>query len=163
AKKIKWCDLCHNDEKSIVGRRMLALIDIRLHQAFPEHQNHPLVVDLHDPLSNDGIASYKQFQDVYQLDVVQYQSGNSDKQHNFRTILLHLRDSESTFDDWRLLTTQFNEAIYILPQKVDVDEINISKLRSLNRPIARIHTVHTSNEVSKTNSDIAKGLEARLL
>src|SRR6266498_710392 len=29
------------DEKSIVGRQMLALIDKRLRQAFPEHKNEP--------------------------------------------------------------------------------------------------------------------------
>ena len=29
------------DEKSMVGRRMLALIDMWLRQAFPEHNNEP--------------------------------------------------------------------------------------------------------------------------
>ena len=73
------------DEKSMVGRRMLRLIDTRLRQAFPNHKNEPFggrsiimfgdfgqlspVLDLpmyttnvsHDIISKDGIASYKYF------------------------------------------------------------------------------------------------------
>ena len=73
------------DEKSMVGRRMLRLIDTRLRQAFPNHKNEsfgrrsiimfgdfgqlPPVLDLsmyttnvsHDIISKDGIASYKHF------------------------------------------------------------------------------------------------------
>ncbi len=81
------------DEKSMVGRRILALIDMRLRQAFPEHNNEPFggrsvimvgdfgqllpILDLpmyvsiqRDALSNNGIAVYNLFQEVYMLDVV---------------------------------------------------------------------------------------------
>lgn len=37
-----------------------------------------------DLLSNDGITTYKQFQEVYKLDIVQCQSGDSEEQHSFR-------------------------------------------------------------------------------
>ena len=82
------------DEKSMVGRRMLALIDKRLRQAFPEHNNEPFggrsiilvgdfgqlppVLDLpmysdtqRDELSNNGFVVYRQFREVYKLDVIQ--------------------------------------------------------------------------------------------
>ncbi|CAG8767787.1 17951_t:CDS:2, partial [Racocetra fulgida] len=166
------------DEKSMVGCRMLVLIDMRLYQAFSEHQNQPfggqsvilvgdfgqlpLVLDYpmyaqslsHDPLSNDGIVAYKQFQEVYQLDIVHCQSDDSDEQ-----LLSTQFNGSSSIQPSEY--EQFSDTIYILLQKVDVDKVNISKLRSLNRPIARIHAVHTGIEASKADSDIAK--EVRVL
>ena len=97
------------DEKSMVGRRMMGLINMRLRQAFPENKDEPFggrsiimfgdfgqlppVLDVpmyandisHDTNSNNGIASYKQFREVYKLDVVQRQSGESEEQRSFRT------------------------------------------------------------------------------
>ena len=73
------------DEKSMLDRRMLSIVDLRLRAAFPEHQNKPfggrsviLVGDFgqlppvinepmyskklrRDSLSNDGINIYNQF------------------------------------------------------------------------------------------------------
>jgi DNA replication protein DnaC len=95
------------DEKSMVGRKMLALVDLRLRQAFPEQKNQPFggksiilfgdfgqlppVLDhpiyttniLKDSLSNDSIVAYNQFQEVYKLDIVERQSGNSEEQKEF--------------------------------------------------------------------------------
>src|SRR5436305_6596659 len=52
----------------------------------------------------------------------------------------------------------------ITPRKIDVNEININKLKSSNAPVARVHDVYTgNNEASKADSDTAKGLEAQLL
>src|SRR2546421_8582995 len=91
------------DEKSMVGRRMLAIIDRWLRQAFPEHNNEPFggrsiilfgdfgqlppVLDLpmyadtkRGSLSNSGIVAYKQFIEVYKLEIAQRQSGNSKEQ-----------------------------------------------------------------------------------
>ncbi len=107
----------------MVGRKMLTLIDMRLRQAFPKHQDQPfgnrsviLIGDFgqlppvmddamymqnlrRDPLSNNGMSAYKQFQEVYNLDVVQHQSGNLEDQRHFRNILLRLHDGETTIDD----------------------------------------------------------------
>jgi len=94
------------DEKSMAGRRMLGLINMRLQQAFPEHNNEPFggrsiilfgdfgqlppVLDLpmyahisRDPISNNGHAAYKQFKEAYKLDVIQRQSGNTKEQQDF--------------------------------------------------------------------------------
>ena len=128
----------------------------------------------YDSLSNDGMNAYKQFREVYKLDVVQRQSGDSEDQCHFRDILLRLRDGETTINDWKTLTTrltdspnvdnrQFLDATFLLPRKADVDEVNYNKLRTLNSPIAIINAVHTGRNASKANSNIAKGLEARLL
>jgi hypothetical protein len=56
-----------------------------------------------DLLSNSGIATYKQFKEMYKLEIAQRQSGNSKEQQNFRNILLRLRNGESTIDDWKFL------------------------------------------------------------
>ena len=116
------------DEKSMVGRRMLGTIDMRLRQAFPEHSNEPFggrsiilfgdfgqlppVLDLpmyanipRDPLSNNGLAAYSQFKEAYKLDVAQRQSGNTKEQQDFRDLLLQLRNEESVLDDWKVLST----------------------------------------------------------
>ncbi|GES74199.1 ATP-dependent DNA helicase Pif1-like [Rhizophagus clarus] len=51
-----------------------------------------------------------------------------------------------------------DDAIHITPRKVDIYEINISKLRLLNAPIARIQAVHTGgNEASKADSGLVNG------
>ncbi len=90
------------DEKSMVRRKMLGLIDMRLRQAFSEYNNKPfgrrsiimfrdfgqlsLVLDLpiyassHGGLlSNDRYAIYQQFWKAYRLDVIERQSGNSEE------------------------------------------------------------------------------------
>ena len=62
--------------------------------------NLPMYVNIQrDALSNNGIAAYNLFREVYMLDVVQRQSGNSKKQRDFRDILLRLRNGDSTLDD----------------------------------------------------------------
>jgi len=188
------------DEKSMVGRRMLGLIDKRLRQAFPEKNNEtfggcsiimfgdfgqlPPVSDLpmyvksvsSDTLTNSGLAAYKQFNEVYELDIVQRQSGESEEQRNFRDILLRLRDGDSSLDNWKALTKRFEtnlnqaervrflDAVFIQSTWTDVNMVNIEMLRKLNCPIAKIHAIHTGGkEAKRASSDIAKGLEAELL
>ncbi|GBC46555.2 ATP-dependent DNA helicase PIF1-like [Rhizophagus irregularis DAOM 181602=DAOM 197198] len=198
-KKLNGVNYVIIDEKSILDHRMLFVVDSHLRAAFPEHRNQPfggrsvilvgdfgqllLVIDepiyskkpRHDSLSNDGMNVYNQFREVYWLDAVCHQSGNSPEQRLFRDILMRLRDGESTIDNWRILATrfdnssttennQFMDAIHITSRKVDVHEINLAKLKSLNAPIARVRAVHTGgNDASKADSDTAKGLEAQLL
>ena len=59
---------------------------------------------------------------------------------------------------------QFSDATSILPKWSDVDSVNINKLRSLNRPVAKIQAVHTGScEAKRAESDTAKGLESELL
>ncbi|CAG8502458.1 12012_t:CDS:2, partial [Cetraspora pellucida] len=188
------------DEKSMVGHRMIALIDIWLRQAFPECKNESFggcsiimfgdfgqlspVLDLpmyatsisQDLLSNDSLMAYTQFKEVYKLDVIECQSGNSEEQQKFRDILLRLRDGESTLADWETLTTrfeekiteiernQFSEATFILPKWSEVDIVNLDQLTSLKHPVAKILAVHSGRrDAKRADSDEAMGLEAQLL
>ena len=143
----------------------------------PPVLNLPMYADTkRDVLSNGDHIVYKQFKEVYKLDIIQRQSGNSKKQQNFRDILLRLRNGESTVADWKTLTTRiedkfntaecnkFSEAMFILTKWTEVNIVNIDRLRSLNVPVAKIQAIHTGgNGAKKADSDIAHGLEAQLL
>ncbi|CAB4427786.1 unnamed protein product [Rhizophagus irregularis] len=145
------------DEKSMVGRQMLTNTSV-------------------DRNSNKGIAAYKHIKEVFKLDVILRQTGNSNEQKEFCDILLRMRNGESSLDDWKILSTRFEEnlnqqererfsdAVFLLTTWNDVDKINIEKLRFLKRPVAKIMAVHTGrNEAKKASSDVAKGLEPQLL
>ncbi|EXX58457.1 Pif1p [Rhizophagus irregularis DAOM 197198w] len=187
------------DEKSMIGRQMLALIDMRLRQAFPEHNNKPFggrsvimfgdfgqlppVLDLpmyantkRDALSNSGLAVYKKFGEVYKLETIQRQSGNSKEQQEFRNILLRMRNGESTIDDWKILTTRiedkigitdrnsFSDALVLLTKWSEVNAVNMDRLRSLDIPVAKIQAIHSEgNEAKNASSDTAHGLEVNIL
>src|ERR1700722_12200396 len=66
---------------------------------------------LHNTISNDGIAVYKQIREVYKLDIVQRQSGDSEEQREFRDILLRMREGNSSISDWQILSTRFEEKL----------------------------------------------------
>ena len=65
----------------------------------------------HDITSNNGIASYKNFWEVYKLNVIQQQSGDCEEQKAFREILLRLRDGDCNLDDWEKLSTRFEDKL----------------------------------------------------
>ncbi|PKB96267.1 hypothetical protein RhiirA5_506999 [Rhizophagus irregularis] len=52
-----------------------------------------------DHLSEDGCSAYSQFQEIYKLEAMQRQTGNSDKQQQFKNLPYHLRDGKSTRSD----------------------------------------------------------------
>ena len=89
---------------------MLGLINMRLRQAIPESKNKPfggcsiIIFKWYITASRNGLTVYKYFKEAYELNVVQRQSDESDKQWNFRNILLRLHEGESSLDDWRILT-----------------------------------------------------------
>lgn len=54
--------------------------------------------------------------------------------------------------------------MFILTKWADVNAVNISQLRSLNVPVAKIQAIHTGgNKAKKADSDTTHGLEAQLL
>ncbi|EXX53022.1 ATP-dependent DNA helicase PIF1-like [Rhizophagus irregularis DAOM 181602=DAOM 197198] len=127
-----------------------------------------------DGSTRNVIAVYKQIKEVYELDVIQQQSGND--QQGFREILLRLRDGKSTLNDWNILSSRFEEnlnraerdrfqdAVFIHTKWDEVYRVNIEMLRRLNRPIAKISAVYSGGRTAKrAKSDVAKGLEAEIL
>ncbi|PKB99209.1 hypothetical protein RhiirA5_300380, partial [Rhizophagus irregularis] len=186
------------DEKSIVGRRMLRFIDMRLREAFSENKNKPfgrrsvilfggfcqlapvLNVPMHfhykkiNRSSSNVIAVYRQFKEVYKLDIIQWQSEND--QQGFRDILLRLQDGKSMLNDWNILISRFKknlnraehdrfqDAMFIHTTWAKVYKVNIKMLRRLNWPITKICAVHSSERTAKcAKTNIAKGLEVEIL
>ncbi|CAB5193827.1 unnamed protein product [Rhizophagus irregularis] len=62
-----------------------------------------------DGNSNKGIAAYKHIREVFKLDVILRQTGNSNEQKEFCDILLRMCDGESSLDDWKILSIRFKE------------------------------------------------------
>ena len=131
---------------------------------------------LQDTNSNKGIGTYKDIREVYELDIVQRQSGKFEDQRVFRDILLRLREGESVLNDWKILAKrfeekltqterdQFSDAAFLLTKWADVDRVNIEMLRRINRPVAKIEAVHTrGREAKRATTEVAKGLELHLL
>ncbi|CAG8823426.1 12893_t:CDS:2, partial [Racocetra fulgida] len=93
----------------------------------------------------------------------------SREQQIFREILLRLRNSESIFEDWTILTIcieekhnkteydRFLNAMFILPKWSEVDAVDLNKLESLKNPIVKVLAKYTGDqEAKKANSDVAK-------
>ena len=83
-----------------------------------------------------------------------------------------MHEEKSILDNWNLLRTWFEERlsktekdkfadiVFILITWVEVNIINMESFRLINRPVAKIMTVHTSgNEAKKATSDVAKGFK----
>src|ERR1043165_10259948 len=76
-----------------------------------------------DEISNNGIASYQQFREVYKLEVVQRQSEESEEQQGFRDLLLRLHEGDSSLDDWKRLSIRFEEQLTRIEQECFSDAI----------------------------------------
>ena len=114
------------DEMSMVGRKVLAQVDRRLRQAFPHRSQEvfggcscllfgdfgqlPPVMDQplyttqsRSELSDQGITVYRSFNSAVFLDQIIQQAGDDPGQRQFRSLLLRLRDGDTTVDDWKIL------------------------------------------------------------
>src|SRR5438876_1958206 len=115
------------DEMSMVGLRMLHLIDQRLRQAFPQHRDQPfggLTVVMfgdfaqlppvgdpalyHQPTENNppfvhqGSKLYREtFTKVFCLEQQMRQQGQAEDDMRFAAVLAHLHVSEVTMEDWQ--------------------------------------------------------------
>ena len=130
----------------------------------------PLYTTLSRSIDSDlGRAAYQAFDKAVTLTQVMRQSGQDQDQVRFRELLLQLRDSQVTQEDWELLMTRsaanvadtrpFENALHLHPLKQSVAEHNALKLRQLGRPVAAIKAIHSGTNASKATTDDAQGLE----
>ena len=120
------------DEMSMVGRKLLRAVDLRLRQAFLRHASEPFgavsvclmgdfgqlppVMDrpMYDAtagggrLSEAGRANFRAFKKAVVLRRVERVRGSDPAQEQFRRLLSHVRDGEITTADYRLLSTRLD-------------------------------------------------------
>ena len=120
-------------------------------------------------LSDLGSSCYQLFDQAVVLNQVMRQSGQDHNQVMFRDILMRLRNSQVTLDDWKILmhrtpaqvhnTEEFGGALHLYPTVEAVVEHNLAKLHRNRKPIANIEAVHRGPNASKASPDDAAGLE----
>ena len=117
-----------------------------------------------------GLLMYHQFKTVVSLTENQRVKGNNAEQTNFRQLLTRARNGDSTESDWEtLLSRTANEvhnigdfenfSVRLCYHKRKVAELNLEKLKRLNKPIAVIKARH-SRGAHAISSDNMGGLEA---
>jgi hypothetical protein len=89
--------------------------------------------------------------------------------------IAHLRNDEVTDADIEFLNTRvlanlspeeraaFADALHLCPTNALVDDINIARLGSSNKPVLIVPAMHTGPGATKTSEDDAEGLQSKLL
>ena len=182
------------DEFSVVGQKILGWIDKRCRQGTGEIElpfggiavilvgdiaQLPPVMDKvlyhrkpNDEISTAGFAVYSSFDTVVKVTVNQRSKGDEINQKMFRTVLLNLRNGNSTLDDWNLLLTRtfsnlknvsnISEYVKLSFSNENVAKNNYEALESLNVPIAHINARHNIAAASKLSPDDMGGLHPKL-
>ena len=113
----------------------------------------------------DGYSMYL-FSTVIILKQVLRQAGTYC--HDFRQLLMHVRDGAITHSDWKQLlkrtpmnasnSQDFEDAVRLFYDKESVTRYNFDKLSKLGSPIATINARHSSSAAASAKSDDAGGL-----
>ena len=117
-----------------------------------------------------GLLMYHQFTTVVSLTENQRVKGNNAEQTNFRELLTRARNGDSTKSDWETLLSRTpnkvhnladfeNFSVRLCYHKKKVAELNLERLKHLNKPIAVIKARH-SRGAHAISSDNMGGLEA---
>ncbi|KAI3924838.1 hypothetical protein MKW98_031089 [Papaver atlanticum] len=181
------------DEYSMIGRKMLAYIDLRLRDIFgtkesfgnisivligdmrqlPPVFDTPLYAEGGRELQLTGNLSFSEFKQCVRLEQVFRQSGVEESE--YREALSRLSDGKSTVADWNLFATRsyatmsveekhtFRHALRLFPSKDEAASYNEERLRELGFPVAHIPSVNNCPTAEGASSDDAKELQNILL
>jgi ATP-dependent DNA helicase PIF1 len=175
------------DELSMVGCRLINVVDRRLRQAFPHRGNvvfggmsiimfgdlgqlapvadsrmfAPIIAS---ETSLHGHAAYRQFATLYILT----ESVRQADDEAFLNILLRLRNGNNTEGDYAALSQRFDglvedrepfaDAIHLYPTCAAVQTHNTLKLQHLGHPIAAIESAHNNARARTADANTACGL-----
>ena len=180
------------DEFSVIGQTMLGWIDRRLRQAsglmnetfggfslilvgdtaqLPPVMDKPLYhAAPADTMSLMGYCAYQKIYNVVKL--IENRRVTSEDQHQFRQLLIRLRDGKSTLADWSLLCSRvisnFNESylkdfsVRLAYSNEQVADYNYKMLKSTHEPIFGIKASHNCKKAEKLSSEEFGGLESYL-
>ncbi|KAF6168894.1 hypothetical protein GIB67_038391 [Kingdonia uniflora] len=168
------------DEYSMLGRSMIATVDLRCRDIFGVDQpfggvyvvlvgdmrqlppvfNSPLYSKNWNHMQQCGGITYAGFEHCVKLSRIFRQAG--DEQAPFRDALGRLSSGTCTFDDWKLFKTrdcsilrneekeEFRHALHLFPTIIATNEHNRTRLIELEKPVERIPS--TNNLSWKTSS-----------
>ena len=75
-------------------------------------------------LSDQGITVYQSFDSAVVLDQIIRQAGDDPGQRQFRSLLLRLRDGDTTVDDWKILMSRTPTRVSNLTSESNFAESN---------------------------------------
>ena len=124
-------------------------------------------------IGEQGYCAYQMFVHVVILSANQRVIGSNHDQILFRELLLRLRNGETTYDDWKQLSSrqptkvsdigQFKDAAHLYYPNEDVAAYNYDCLIELKQPAAEIHAKHSSEQSKKISAEEIFNLHPRLL
>ena len=121
-----------------------------------------------------GYHLFNAINDVIILEESQRQAGTDEIQIRFKRLLQHCEEGTVDVEDWNLLRTRFigtasdstdlqwDEAPHLSFDNKSVQEFNMEKLQSLQKPIARLNAEHNCAAARRSDSQDANGLHATL-
>jgi ATP-dependent DNA helicase PIF1 len=125
--------------------------------------------------ANKGRDAYMSLSESITLNRIMRQQGEDMATRQFREVLEHLRQNEITDADVEFLNTRvlsdlpiqeqalFADALRLCPTNTMVDEINLSRLVTSNKPVLTVSAQHTGTGAAKASEDYAEGLQPKLL
>ena len=180
------------DEISMIGSDLMNAIDSRMRQAFPAHADVvfggcsviffgdfgqlPPVGDrklFHQgcpkPTTVQGQAAYRHINRVFVL----HQAVRQAEDAPFRNLLLRLRNGNSSYEDYAMLTDRFSgvidenvppfqHATRLFPTTAAVHDYNALRLLSLQAPVASFESVHNCLRAQRADANQAYGLHRYL-
>ena len=184
------------DEYSVIGQKLFGWIDRQCQQGtgksilpfgglslvpvgdvakFPPITDKVLYYDKpKGDIATDGFCMHHKFVDVIKLTVNERSKSSSDNQQGFRTLIINLRDGNSTIKDWKLLLTRTpnnvedietfkNSSVKLSYGNEKVASDNYESLKKLGKPIATINAKHNNSTASKLPADDMGSLQPQLL
>ena len=143
----------------------IPLFDLRLRDGTSDH-----VLE-----ANNGCTAYLSLTESITLNRIMRQRGEDENARRFRELLEHMRINEVSDDDIELINKRvlhdlppderatFDDALFLCPTNVLVDEINHNRLSASNKPVLIVPAMHTGPGAAKQSEDDADGLKPKLL
>jgi len=173
-------EACPNKRNSYFGSYSLFMLgdfgqlppvsDLPLFDLRPREGSSDNVLD-----ANNGRDAYMSLSESITLNRIMRQQGESELARRFREILDHMRHDVVSNEDVDLLNTrvyanlspdekaEYTDALCLCPTNALVDQINLNRLASSNKPVLIVPALHTGPGAAKQSEDDAEGLEAKLL